>query len=178
MRLSDIDPAKCAEQAVTELLTRVQSVTHLGPGIEVTAISRTGKKPRPASSSDWASTGIGLATHAVAVYAITGQEPDDAPIGDYLQTITEARDRRVQPWERGARDPVREIDVVLCAAVGRLALAALEPISTRCLAALAGLRKQSIKQMASRGDGPPIHDGWVPYRQAREWLSGRGVPGL
>lgn len=72
-------------------------------------------------------------------------------------------------------EPASPIETVLLAAWCRYLLALRTEVPVRALAALAGLRQQSVRNLASEGE-LTMHRGLVAPDEARRWLSGRGVP--
>jgi hypothetical protein len=71
------------------------------------------------------------------------------------------------------------LDCVVLATLARVAIAEREDVSAKRLGALAGLTARMVRTLAKSGElaaeGDPL---MVPAKEARRWLSGRGVKGL
>lgn len=172
-QLSDLTPAGVAEQVgqwITEHV--VSTLLRIDPSTDLPHLP------------GWQGIDGARAAHVLTHYAQTGEPPGDAPIAEYLQSVGEAlwtaADPAVYslvpyPWSEGAGEPDSAIAVVLCAVQCREGLQSGSAVSVRELAALASVREATIRQLSSRGDGPPVRDGAVAAKAAREWLSGRGI---
>jgi len=132
---------------------------------------------------------IRITGEALCLYAQTGEEPGDAPIVDYLQSLAEALYRRaadgssysVSDLDEGA-DPETSWGLVVVGTAARDAIAKRKEVTAAQLAVLAGLESSSLRRLAAEGDVTPINPAGRPLRfeakEARRWLGGRGVAGF
>lgn len=134
----------------------------------------------------------------LAVYALTGADAETtdplvaaAYAADRVREVTIALDS--SPWcptATGGVDPVcgpvdakegwptTGIGLACLAAWARVQLARGERLTTRELAAVADLTgPNALRALVSRGELKAGESGIAP-REARRWLSGRGVPGV
>jgi len=74
-------------------------------------------------------------------------------------------------------EPRDAIGVVLVAARARIRLAQRTPLDARELAALSGLTAQAVRHLMRAGELPAV-ERTVAAKDARRWLSGRGVIGV
>ena len=187
MRLRDIDPEATARQVVEWISAHLTAVgMALSPSVEVRATDLSGE-PRGLTGAAWRNTDAGRAAYVLAVYAQSGQVPDDAPVAEYMLSLGQALWSAPHPgvfaavpypWGDGAGEPVEAVDVILCAVQARETMATEERVSVRELAALASIGEHSLRRVSSRGDGPRVDGGSVDCGEARRWLSGRGVAGV
>ncbi len=84
------------------------------------------------------------------------------------------------PIDGAYGDPRTPFGVVLMAGVGRLKLAAHEPLTTRELAAVAGLNERRIRQLIDEGTlkRDPDESETVDRLTAKAFLAHRSVPGF
>jgi hypothetical protein len=107
-------------------------------------------------------------------YAQNGAELD-APVQEYAITLMdfagEALDDATDP------SPATALGAVLAAALGREAIGNGQTVTTTQLALLAGVTPQYVRRMVSAGE-VAASGSTVAAKAARQWLSGRGVPGF
>lgn len=169
IRLSDLTPAAVARE-VTDWATALLSRVGFLGGITDPLVAPGGSLAHEAREL----------TH----YAQTGQL-DGSPAGR-LQTVLDALYTTGHPGASTGLDVADAagtggesqyaIDVVLRAALARDTLDQGRRVPVAWLAALASLPVATARTYGSRGE-LDVRDGTVAAREARRWLSGRGVAG-
>ena len=171
-KLSELDADKVAEE-VNEWVQ--DQIGRLSFAIGVTDPAITGTV-----------SGLSFAARIVVHYAQTGEEPGDAPIAEYLQTITEALYTAAHPevyptvatdYQERSKDPEYGIDCAIRSAVCRDAVSQKQAVPIAWLAALASLPIQTLRTYQARGN-IKVDDGEVKAAEAIRWLEARGVPGI
>lgn len=180
IRLAQLDPLAVAAEVA-------QAVHHhmvrrgLDLDIDVPPLS-------DAAAKRGAGTSLGYSTALLTDWAkrgTNGEEWDEGMAWDAVQHVCTALYSRAGepgtfgggPIDEGPQraDPDTAIEVVLLAAWCRTLLTQRTDVPVRALAALSGLRQQSIRNLATDGE-LAMHQGLVAPDEARRWLSGRGVP--
>lgn len=174
IRLASLDPVAVGA-AVTDRMLDHLHIRALDVGARVIVDGPSSLGFSAALLCDWAQRGT------------NGEQWDEGMAWDAVQHVcTALYSRAGEPGTFGGgpiddgpqrADPDTAIEVVLLAAWCRTLLAQRTDVPVRALAALSGLRQQSIRNLASDGE-IEMHQGLVAPDEARRWLSGRGVPGL
>lgn len=174
MTLATLDPAAIGHGVTAAILDHVHTLAY-GAGARVTADGASIVGASAALLCDWAQRGTngeqwdgGMAWDAVqhvctALYSCAGEPGTygSGPLDDGQRT----------------REPETDIEVVLLAAWCRVLIAQRCDVPLRPLAALAGLRLQTVRNLSADGE-VAIARGMCAPDEARRWLSGRGVVGL
>ena len=106
----------------------------------------------------------------------------DARPADYVQSVVEALYTSAHPDVYGSveiaaarsDDPERAIDVVIRAALARDRIEIGHRVPVGWLATLAGVSGRRLRNLQALGE-IKARDGEVTAREARRWLSGRGI---
>lgn len=179
MKLADLKPEAVAAEVCAavvghirqlasglspSLADRVRGADAKGSDLELEVEALTGYAQRGLPVWDWKTTG----------------EVSDAMLSVLSALHTSAGSPEIEGGILDApedADPDSAIGVVLLAARGRWRLDDGKPIPSREIAALAGIRYQSVKDLGVKGE-IAIAGGEVRAKEARRWLGARGVPGF
>lgn len=170
-RLADIDPA----QLGTEVEQRFRDHLHsqamaLGLG----AIRIEEQEGRQPGESD-----LGLSVRWLAQYARSGGTLD-ASVHEYLISLIplwSSAEGHAPTDLEGEADLSTPLGVVMAAALARERIAEGRAVPVRWLAALAGLSRTQLYKLHEGGE-LGIDDAEVAAKEAKRWLSGRGVAGF
>lgn len=172
-KISDIDPETLARHVLADALHRVNRTLFAIAPLSSYRLTDGGSKTLDVEAHPTSSTG-GEAIVRLVQYAQTGAELD-APVQEYAITLMdfagEALDDAADP------SPATAIGAVLSAALGREAIGYGQTVTTTQLALLAGVTPQYVRRMVSAGE-VAASGSTVAAKAARQWLSGRGVPGF
>ena len=163
-RLKDMTPEGVATEVVRLLGERMSMLE------EALSLESVGIDP-----DDWELTKAGRVVQRLTAYAQTGQAIEisgmdvDAATASGLVLSLWCSFGAVVP------DSAGQIATVIDAARCRAALDRGEVVTSRDLAALGSVSKESMRTMCSRGNGPESLRGLVEHADAVEWLAGRGV---
>ena len=172
-KIADIDPETLAREVLADALHRVnRPLFAIAPASSYRLTNGAGKtldvEAHPTSSTG------GEAIVRLVQYAKVGAELD-ATVQEYAITLMDfagdALDDAADP------SPATAIGAVLAACLGRQAIATGSPVTTTQLALLAGVTPQYVRRMVSAGE-VAASGSTVAAKAARQWLSGRGVPGF
>lgn len=182
-RLLALDPATVAVDTVRAVARHLAwSAIRLSPA-QLRMVPDLGT----ASDAEVASTDLGLTIQSLTAYAqrgAMGDWPDVSCVSDAIQSVCEAL--YVRPLDGGTYDgtefdrdgdPDTAIGLVLLAAECRRSLSEGEPVTTRGLAALAGLSDSRVRQLVVAGDLRRVKHERIRADDAKRWLSGRGTLG-
>ena len=172
-KIADIDPDTLAREVLADALHRVNRTIFVIAPASAYRLTNGAGKTLDVAKAPSSSTG-GEAIVRLVRYAKTGAELD-APVQEYAITLMdfagEALDDATDP------SPATALGAVLAACLGRQAIATGSPVTTTQLALLADVTPQYVRRMVSTGE--VVADGSsVAAKVARQWLSGRGVPGF
>lgn len=164
-RLSQVDPDALGQQTVAQMRD------HLGR--QAVAVGLTVVEAGPA---DLAYTIADLARYARDGVAL------DAPVQEYLVSLiplwSAPLGHAPSPLEiEDEADPDEPLGLVIHAALAREAIEQGQPVTARQLGALAGVDAQHIRLLARDGE-IDLDAGRATAKEARRWLSGRGVAGF
>jgi hypothetical protein len=172
-KIADIDPETLARDVLADALHRVNRTLFAIAPVSTYRLTNGNGKTLDVTTHPTSSTG-GEAIVRLVQYAQNGAELD-APVQEYAITLMdfagEALDDATDP------SPATALGAVLAACLGRQAIATGSPVTTTQLALVAGVTPQYVRRMVSTGE--VVADGSsVSAKVARQWLSGRGVPGF
>jgi hypothetical protein len=172
-KIADIDPETLARDVLADALHRVNRTLFAIAPLSSYRLTNGADKTLDVEARPTSSTG-GEAIVRLVQYAQNGAELD-APVQEYAITLMdfagEALDDATDP------SPATALGAVLAACLGRQAIATGSPVTTTQLALLTGVTPQYVRRMVSTGE--VVADGSsVSAKVARQWLSGRGVPGF
>lgn len=171
-KIADIDPAALARDTLSAALHRVNRTLFAIAPMSAYRLTNGAGKTLDVTKAPDSSTG-GEAIVRLVRYAQTGAELD-APVQEYAITLMDfagdALDDAADP------SPATPLGAVLAAALGREAIGEGIAVTTTQLALLAGVTPQYVRRMVSTGELRAAGSA-VSAKDARQWLSGRGVPG-
>lgn len=174
IKLAELDPVAVAEEVTGWVTGHIFNLAfQIDPSLPL-------RWPTPLSN-----TGLGLAVRELTAYAQHGPPHCDDAGGpaEYLQTVIEALHTsshpdgyaRAETTAQGRGEPEHAIDVVIRAALARETIErGVGKVPLAWLGAIAGLPVATMYVYVSRGE-LKANDGDVTCREARRWLSGRGV---
>lgn len=172
-KIADIDPETLARDVLSDALHRVNRTLFAIAPVSTYRLTNGNGKTLDVTTHPTSSTG-GEAIVRLVQYAQNGAELD-APVQEYAITLMdfagEALDDATDP------SPATALGAVLAACLGRQAIATGSPVTTTQLALLAGVTPQYVRRMVSAGE-VAASGSTVAAKAARQWLSGRGVPGF
>lgn len=169
-RLSQLDPDALAQEIEQRLIDHVVGLgLQLDPGVEVRVRDRR----------EGAFTQIGESVRSLARYARDGGTLD-ADVHEYLVSLIPlyAAPLGDAPTDVGEdADPSTPLGCAMIAALAREAIGEGRGISAVQIATLASCDAAHVRLLARQGE-LALADGEVAAREAKRWLSGRGVPGF
>lgn len=186
MKLSDIDPDALALEVHDQTVNQAWRLAG--------ALSFGGVTAEPVAASP--NSEVRRVTLELARYAQTGRPPEGDPdpklVAEYLQSLGEILWTGVDdavyqtmpyPWDPSDGGLERELDVMLCAAVGRHHIATSRLLTMPMVASLAGLSIQGLRNLIAKGELQTTENPEATNRRARyiepdeaqRWLAGRGV---
>jgi hypothetical protein len=206
-RLADLDPAALGADAVGRVLRRLERLAiPLSPGVALRwdgGPDPDARRPLPPSP---AASGLAMTVADLCRYAQRGvgagsglDWPDETCAGDALMEVGEALWSR--PVDEGESDsgwtvdelraalradgePADPVRLAVGCALARWLVYGGRPVTTGELAALAGVTRGLVQQLAAAGEVATAVEvegrarvAYVAADEARRWLAARGAPG-
>ena len=172
-KIADIDPVALAREVLADALHRVNSTLFAIAPMSVYRLTNGIGRTLNVEEAPSSSTG-GEAIVRLVRYAQTGAELD-APVQEYAITLMDFAGDALD--DATAPSPATALGAGLAAALGREAIGEGIAVTTTQLALLAGVTPQYVRRMVSTGE-VRADGSSVAAKDARQWLSGRGVAGF